>query len=900
MPILQAEALAARGQDAEARSILTQARDRFPDHPEFWTALAALNANRGQTQASLEELDRAQKQLGDRVEIRLARAGYWTRVGGPEALKNLAPLAQGLDTFSTADQTRLLATLATAHRQLDDLEGARRLLDRVVELAPDDLAARLAQFDLALEAGDEADLQKLVAQIHTLDDRLGDGTSWRYAQARYLIWSATRSKTVDRKQLDQARPILVELGVRRPSWSLVPLAEAEIDDFLGNPDGALKGYLRAIELGDRRLEVIRRAVQLLNARARYDQADEILRKLQEQGPVAGDSEFGRMAAEVSLRAKDPTRALELARQAVPPNSPNYQDHLWLGQILGAAGKSAEAENEIRQAVALKGDAPEARVALVVWLARTGKTEQAKTAVEDAQKALPQDQAPLALAQCYAAIGQLDEAHTQFQAAVAAHPDDPPTLRGAATFALATGRTDEAETLLRSIIDHKFEGNDADWARRLLAVILAGNPQKAREALALMGLVGEDLTHVAQAGEPVEDRRAKAQVLAQQRDRASRQAAIRLLDQIVASGDATSGDRFLLAQLQESDGNWPSARDQLQVLVTTESDNPLYLAQYTGGLLRHGESQTASAWLSRLEKIEPDAPRTLELKARWLVARGREGEAVSLLQTFAARPEAPVGAIAALLDDLKQFKPAEELYRNAARSDQPADILALAGFLGRQGKAKEALALCEKVQQAAPPEKLAETMLASLFASETNEAQTRRTSETLQQAIQNNPKSAGLVFELGNLRVLEGQYREAQTLYQRAFELDPTTTGPLNNLAWILAVAEGKGSEALKLVNRAIDVVGPSPGLLDTRALAYLASGQRDAAIRDLQDAIATRPEPVMYFHLALAQMESNNPTAAAEALNKAQAAGLRTTDIHPLEQPAFQKLQGSMARMAKK
>jgi cellulose synthase operon protein C len=64
----------------------------------------------------------------------------------------------------------------------------------------------------------------------------------------------------------------------RPGWARVPALEARLEEAEGRPERALAAYLRAIALGDRRPEVIRRAAQLLTERGRRAEAAEVLRK----------------------------------------------------------------------------------------------------------------------------------------------------------------------------------------------------------------------------------------------------------------------------------------------------------------------------------------------------------------------------------------------------------------------------------------------------------------------------------------------------------------------------------------------------------------------------------------------------------------------------------------------
>ncbi len=167
--------------------------------------------------------------------------------------------------------------------------------------------------------------------------------------------------------------------------------------------------------------------------------------------------------------------------------------------------------------------------MVRFLARTGAPEKAKAVIEQARRQLASDQAAPALARCYAELGEMDQARAQFRAALARKPDDIPTIRGAATFALASGKLGEAEADLLKIIDLKDQApDDAAWARRLLATVLAAAGDHHR-ALELVGLADEGASYIPGPDEPAEELRARASVLAVRDNRVARRAAIRILE-----------------------------------------------------------------------------------------------------------------------------------------------------------------------------------------------------------------------------------------------------------------------------------------------------------------------------------------------------------------------------------
>jgi predicted Zn-dependent protease len=123
----------------------------------------------------------------------------------------------------------------------------------------------------------------------------------------------------------------------------------------------------------------------------------------------------------------------------------------------------------------------------------------------------------------------------------------------------------------------------------------------------------------------------------------------------------------------------------------------------------------------------------------------------------------------------------------------------------------------------------------------------------------------------------------------------------NNLAWILALRDGKGEDALAYANRAIEALGPIPELLDTRAVAYLAAGQAKAAVDDLKQALA-RPNldaKVRFsitIHLAQAYHRDGKPALANQAWKQAQDQGGKVDALHGLERKGYDKLAREFAR----
>ena len=124
------------------------------------------------------------------------------------------------------------------------------------------------------------------------------------------------------------------------------------------------------------------------------------------------------------------------------------------------------------------------------------------------------------------------------------------------------------------------------------------------------------------------------------------------------------------------------------------------------------------------------------------------------------------------------------------------------------------------------------------------------------------------------------------MYRRILEKDARQVTSANDLAWLLALKGGHAEEAVKLVSCAVEVGGPNPDLLDTRAVAYLALNRPEAtklAVKDLNDVIREAPSPIAYFHQAQAYLLAGDRREALQAWKKANE-GTRLTpeSVHPL------------------
>lgn len=887
VPVLRAEALLAENPALvnRVRKMLETAQAEQPGQVEPWIALAGLDEYEGNRDAARRRLEEVRQKVGDRLELRLALARHWARHGGDGARQALGELEKDLGRFPEADQLRLLRELANAQHRAGAAEDAWRLWEQVAQKQPHDLRTHLELFDLAFETGKDAELQRLVGVIRRLEGE--DGALWRCGEACRLIVLARKHRT--KEGLAIAQRLLTEAAARRPSWPRVPILEADVALLQGKTDQAIDHYKRALELGERGPDVLRPLVQLLYDRQRYGEAEEVLERL--QGEAAVQAGVGKLAAELALRTDKKARAVGLARQAVG-ESKDYRDHLWLGQMLWAAGEPKQAETALRRALQLADTVPDPWVALVEHLARTDRKADAEAKAHEAQRKLPAGPTTrLALARCYHAAGRRDLAEEQYRAALRDRPDDVAALRNLAGFYMGGNELNKAEPHLRKLLDPatKTPGEVAAWARRHLALVLAsaGDYRQFQQALALLE---ENLRGSGPRGE---DWRAKAALLVTRPGH--RGEALRALEEAGRRQPLSPDEQFLLAQLYETTGDGRTARQRMERLLgSPQGDKPQYLAAHVASLLKQGDA-AARTWLARLEKLEPQTWQTIRLSARVLHAEGKGPQAVPLVKKYAQRSDAQVEQAAALLEELGQTADAEELYRKHS-AKPPTNALGYAQFLARQQRVAEALDVCEAARKTCSAEDVALASVAVLRAGRAGDAPSQRVEPWLKAAADKGPQSLALQFAWADYLDFRGRPAEAQAIYRRLLERDGRHLLALNNTAWYLAVKDGKGAEALDLIDRAVASGGRLPYLLETRADIYLATGEGRKALDDLRNVIAEEPTATRYFHLARAYRTADNPSAAGDALKKAHSLGLTADSLHPLHRKAYQQLVAELGK----
>ena len=240
-----------------------------------------------------------------------------------------------------------------------------------------------------------------------------------------------------------------------------------------------------------------------------------------------------------------------------------------------------------------------------------------------------------------------------------------------------------------------------------------------------------------------------------------------------------------------------------------------------------------------------------------------------------------------------LRAAEKLYRQVAEEDS-SKRFALAEFLGRHQQIDAGIDICLKNESSKEKTALLITAIAIINQKHATKEQRRRVEASVKAAIKSD-SSTRLLIALGTLYEADERFDEAIEVYEQAQKANPSDVISLNNSA-LLYGWRGDKKRANELIEEAIKRVGPIAALLDTRGTIRLSQGKIDEALKDFSAATADSPSAVRLYHLAQAQLQAGKSAVAKQTYAEAVKAGLKPTDLHPLEVAVYDSLHRQLTQ----
>ena len=496
--LMQVQVLVRKGDMARARDLLDQLIQAFPDNIAVFSVRVDLALQEGNAEEALQLIESASPKLRSEVRLTLKRIDALLAKGGKkeDIVKSLQGVYADVQQLSPSDRAKVYTNLGAAYARLGERDKGLTIWNEAGQLEPHDAKTRWLIFDAVRETDDLAAMKDLTQWFQTEFGR--DSSQAQLCEAAELtatVREEQRSKSsaqqdqfvlsdANKEDLLRARNLLRAVESVRPEWYERPRILAEIDVLEGKLDDAVGDLQQALQLGPANSFLVNQLVRLLFITHRNAEAKDVL---ENYGALVGGS-LGSLKVQSDVQVGDKKQALVEFEKIMPPDSKNAGDHLYHAKLLAVNGRLDEAEAEFRRSTQLGPDDPDNWLGLVNFLVLNGRSLEARTEIQHAQIALPEEKRNIALAQGYQAIGDQSLADEYYQAAMDAAPNNARIRQMAAGYFILTKRYELAKPLVAELLKLKpTSGQDRDlqaWARRASAQMLSadGSYESFQQAL----------------------------------------------------------------------------------------------------------------------------------------------------------------------------------------------------------------------------------------------------------------------------------------------------------------------------------------------------------------------------------------------------------------------------------
>lgn len=748
----------------------------------------------------------------------------------------------------------------------------------------------------------------------------GDGTWWRLAKATRLLSQLKRAKQptqTNTKFLQQASLLQKELEKLRPRWGLVHTLKGQIAAKEGNTSVACEALRRGRQQGDNRAETTLLLISQLTAANRLAEAEAEFGRFSRY--TSSNSAISAIAQEIARKKGDFDAGLKLARRSAESQPRSLNAWLLLAQAAILAGKStqeqlareslaAEAKLAVGQAMKLSNDSNLVAYQLAIQF------EATFFAVDDIKRAVTrllssnvsEPSRSIYAIRVLLELKMPEAAHEALRRVQEIAPKNPDVYVAAAQYHGFIGDRSQKVAALEQA--HSLAPNRLDIRNRL-ALALALENGTTPPWKRLQKLLDSDAPN----SSTQQNRLLHALILMNRGGEEEQKQAADILRQIRNSGGREKDDAGrLLATLEQR--KWGEIKDktsteaikaQTQVLALYEpltrrlNPRPTDLYRYGDYLIRAKMLKQSRKIADALDRISFGSAASLHLRLKIAQASGNDIEAGELTRKWADRLISS-GAIlqenvwetaGRTLASLGFHEEAVEWLAQGYKSD-PSKFRDYVIALTRSQDFVAAIDACRReFEIRETPEAIA--LMADILILNNGQQEIKTDVEQiLQFAQQRHGNIPSLLEAIGTLRLSQQEYSKAVSLYERAEKLAPDNARLLNNLAMALSEIEGREAESLPKIQRAIELNGRSPELVDTLGIVLMRNDQIEEAVEAIAEATANSPDPRFRFHLVIALLEQNK---RAEALAQWAQLDLNKLRKHPLT-PAEKKDLGDIEK----
>lgn len=541
-------------------------------------------------------------------------------------------------------------------------------------------------------------------------------------------------------------------------------------------------------------------------------------------------------------------------KAVELNAYRFQDRLSLVAVRLDQGKTDAAEVDLQRMLANNPDHPGVNFLWASMLVESGDNAEALAALFKVLNDQPDHGGALYLsAVANIAEGNLATAQSQLNRLLSRHPGHLMGQLLLSNLHLRMGDPAAAGEVARGLLQY----DDMNYpAMALLATALRAQGENGAESIELYERMATARP------EAVEPRLALGAALLQAGDDATGIAQFHAARDL-APESAEVWERLIQAQLAR--GETAAARAEAEAYAEQQPRNPrprIFLARIAQ---QENDIAGARVYFSEAEEqlrealaAQPENMMLSGLLLNALMGQGKLEEADTVLAGLpeeAARQPAVLVARGRLALAGNRLADAESFLRSAMNEDPGSmTLLWLTGAIDAQGREEEAI-------------------------------------ELLNDWLADNPADAMVRNELASSYLQLGREREAAEHYQEVVESAPDNVIVLNNLAWLLRKDDPE--QALAYIERASELMPENPQIMDTHAMIQLELGATGEALALNRKALDMTPDnPETRYHRAMILRADGQREQAIRILQELVDAGDSTGDQSEDARILLAELQG--------
>lgn len=751
-----------------------------------------------------------------------------------------------------------------------------------------------------------------------------EGTEWRYIKAKRLLSESTDPAKINSIEL---LDLISFLDRKRPEWPETHLLAGLINESQGNNSRAIREYNYAIAYGNNDLDTYERLVNLLYRQGLVSDARIVLDRLGNRAYAS------QQLAAVSLelaneKPQDQLQAAELVTQIRPKDPIAW---IWLGQVLELQSRNkpdSQRQEDIQRAEAIFDKANEvaSQDDLRVLMARFNfyqltQNQQGQQSVLDQiqqSQGLEPSVQWVAIGQIQESLAKSDLAVEAYQKAISLGANDLELRTRIARMYLKENRLQDAVKCYQETLQRHPQDSST---RRSLAILLANRS------------MDEDWQQVAELLSPSEkskspeDTRLQVMLLSQRNDLESLQRAQYLLERIVElPGARTNEDYFQLASLymrtarilemapsrEVEVSQMLQAAGRLFKLASSNASPKLeYIYTYADYLIRQKRFFDAVEESQKLVAIDATAFPTVLLKARITKLEGDKTGAKNAILAWVEEKRqlhsspSDRSKLASYLvqagqamEILEEPQENQKLLKEAYQLDKRAGANYIRSILLTDDQTTRNNAvrfMMDRLKSEATGES---AVLLSLLIrkGDTDEDLIATAQKQLVDYSVSQKDDQKILQSLADLWIWRSNESQAIETFRRIVQDRPNDVIALNNLAMLLADSPTNSQEALPLINRAIELVGTKPALMDSKAYVLLRLGRYDEAISILSALRTKNDSPSVRFHLYQAYNKSSQTQLANDLLKAIDLAALRKTPLTQSDQKELQQLEKAISK----